>query len=237
MDRITISLLAATLMFGVQGARADHETETKARNSHKSANEIIGTKVTNAQNEDVGKVLDLIVNIDAGTSPYAIISTGGVLGVNRSRIAVPLSSLRCSADGKELVLSATKEELRAASKSATGAWAPVANSQWARRVDGFYGQPKQRDRFARDTVREDDARTYVRDPLPKGGELLITPQDAALCESICEKVEAVHVRVQNGVTHIYGQVENEEDRKNLEAKVRAVPGVNAVESHVKIKNP
>ena len=134
-------------------------------------------------------------------------------------------------------MSATKEQLQTASKTATGAWTPVANSEWARRVDGFYGQPAPNDRFARDSFRDDASRTFVRDPQPKGAELLMTPQDAALCEKICENVETVHVRVQNGVTHIYGQVENEEARKNLEAKVRAVPGVNVVESHVKVRNP
>lgn len=238
MNRLTVSLLAAGLMLGVQGARADHEKELKDRNSQKSANEIIGKKVTNAQDEDLGKVQDIIINVNAGTAPYAVIATGGVLGANRSKIAVPLSSLSCSADGKDLVMSATKDQLQAASKTATGAWAPVAESEWARRVDGFYGQPAPRDRFARDNFRgADDSRTFVRDPQPKGAELLMTPQDGVLCEKICESIDVTHVRVQNGVTHIYGTVENEEARRNLERKVRAVPGVNAVESHLKVKNP
>lgn len=237
MNRLTVYLLAAGFMLGVQSTRADHEKEMKERSANKSANEIIGKKVTNAQNEDLGKVQDIVINVDAGTAPYAVIATGGVLGANRSKIAVPLNSLRCSADGKELVMTATKEQLQSASKTATGTWAPVAESDWARHVDGFYGQPAPRERFARDTFRDDGSRTYTRDPQPKGAELLMTPQDAALCEKICESTDVTYVRVQNGVTHIYGQVENEEARKNLEAKVRAVPGVNAVESHLKVKNP
>ena len=237
MNRLTVSLLTAGLVLGMQSTRADHEKEMKERSSNKSANEIIGRKVTNAQNEDLGKVQDIIINVDAGTAPYAVIATGGVFGANRSKVAVPLSSLRCSADGKEVVMTATKEQLQSASKTATGAWIQVAESDWARRVDAFYGQPAPRDRFARDSFRGDDSRTYVRDPQPKGAELLMTPQDAALSEKICESVDVTYVRVQDGVTHIYGQVENEEARKNLEAKVRAVPGVNAVESHLKVKNP
>lgn len=235
MNRITVSLMAATLMFGVQSTRADHEKEIK---SQKSASEIIGKKVTNAQDEDLGKVQDIIVNVETGTAPYAVIAHGGVLGANRSKIAVPLNSLHCSADGKSVVMSATKEQLQAASRTATGAWTPVADSEWARKVDGFYGQPVAQDRYARDTYRAtNDSRTYVRDPAPKGAELLMTPQDAVLCEKICESMDVTHVRVHNGVTHIYGQVENEEARRNLEMKVRAVPGVNTVESHLKVKNP
>jgi len=140
-------------MLGAQGTRADNEKEMKDRSFNKSANEIIGKKVTNAQDEDLGKVQDIIINVDAGTAPYAVIATGGVFGANRSKIAVSLGSLHCSADGKELVMSVTKEQLQAASKTATGAWAPVANSEWARRVDAFYGQPAPRDRFARDSNR------------------------------------------------------------------------------------
>ena len=236
MIRLTVCLFAASLLSGVQSTRAEHEKEIKElKSSHRSATEIIGKKITNAQNEDLGKVEDIIINVEAGTAPYAVIASGSILGANRSKIAVPLSSFHCSADGKNLVMSATKEQLQTASKTATGAWAPVAESDWARRVDAFYGQPATHDRFARERFPSDDSRVYVRDPQPKGAELLMTPQDSALCEKICESVDAVQVRVHNGVTHIYGQVENEEARKSLEMKVRAVPGVNKVESHLKVK--
>jgi sporulation protein YlmC with PRC-barrel domain len=239
MNRLTLSLLACALAFGVQVSRAEHEKNIKALgSSERSATEIIGKKVTNAQNEDLGKIQDVIVNIDQGTAPYAVIASGGVFTGNRSRIAVSLSSLQCSADGKHLMLSATREQLQSASKSPTGAWAVVAEAEWTRRVDAYYGQPMPRERYVRDSARDSDgSRTFVRDPAPKGAELLMTPQDSALCERICEDVDVVHVRVQNGVTHIYGQVDTDEQRRNLEAKVRAVPGVNTVESHLKVRNP
>ena len=236
MNRFAISMMALTLACGAQVGRAEHEKEIKELpGSERSANEIIGKKVTNTQNEDLGKVQDIIVNVRDGTAPYAVIATGGVLKANRPRIAVPLSSLECSADDKHVMIGATKDQLQAASKSPSGAWAPAAESAWAHHVDGFYGQPAPRGRYARDNRGPDDARTYVRDPAPKGAEMLITPQDAALCEKICENVDVVHVRVENGVTHIYGTVENEEARRNLESKVRSVQGVNTVESHITVK--
>ena len=66
--------------------------------------------------------------------------------------------------------------------------------------------------------------------------MLITPQDSAICEKICESADVTHVRVQNGVAHLYGTLDNEEARKNLETKVRSVPGVLKVESHLRVKN-
>jgi len=232
-NRFTAAMIAAGLMLGGQCVRAEHDFKQC------SANEIIGKKVTNAQDEDLGRVQDLIVNFEANSVPCAIIAHGGVLGAGRLKTAVPLDSLHPSADGKVLTMSATKEQLQAASKTATGAWAPVAHARWAKDVDGYYGQPSSspRGRFSRDSFPNDpDRRTFVRDPAPKGAELLMTPEDAALCQKICENTDAISVRVENGVTHIYGQVENEDARRNIESKVRSIQGVNKVESHLRVKN-
>jgi sporulation protein YlmC with PRC-barrel domain len=231
---LAVSLASlASLMLAAPVVRADHFAKDQC-----SANEIIGKKVKNLQDEDLGKIQDLIINADAGTVPYAVISHGGVLGAGRSRTAVPLDSLRSSADGKTMILAATKEQLENAPKTPTGAWANAASAEWAKNVDGFYGTPTvmERSRLDRERLPEGTDRTYVRDPAPKGAELLMTPADAALCQKVCESLDLVQVRVENGVTHIYGQVEDEETRRSVEAKVRAIPGVNRVESHLRVRN-
>jgi sporulation protein YlmC with PRC-barrel domain len=229
---LTASVVAAALAIGSLNLCADHVSGVPHK--EKSANDIIGTKVVNAQNEDLGKVQDLIINVDSGHAPYAVIATGGLK--DRSKVAVPLSAMRCAADGKSMVLMATKEQLQSASKSPTGAWTPVANEAWTKKVDGFYGQPMARERSLRDLFRDtDDARTYVRDPAPKGAELLTTPQDLQLGQKITEKVEVINVQVLNGVAHLYGTVENESSRQKLENQVRSVEGVMKVESHLRIK--
>ena len=228
----TVSIVAAALMAGSHNLRADHLNGLPHK--EKSANEIIGSKVSNAQNENLGKVQDIIINVDSGQAPYAVIATGGI--TDRSRVAVPLSSLRCSADGKSMVIDATKDQLQAASKTPSGAWMASTDSSWTKNVDAYYGQPALRERSARDAFRESDSdRSYVRDPAPKGAELLATPQDVVLCERIGEKIDVLQVRVQNGVAHLYGTVANEGERQKLENQVRSVEGVNKVESHLRIK--
>ena len=230
---LTVSVSLASFLLAAPFVRADHLAKSQC-----SANDIIGKKVKNLQDEDLGKIQDVILNVDAAAAPYAVISHGGVLGAGRSRTAVPLDSLRSSADGKTFILAATKEQLENAPKTATGAWASVADADWAKNVDGFYGTPTMTDRarFDRERFPEGADRTYVRDPAPKGAELLMTPADAALCEKVCENLDLVQVRVENGVTYIYGQVDDEETRKSIESKVRAIPGVNRVESHLRVKN-
>jgi hypothetical protein len=232
---LTVSIVTIAVLAGSQCLRADQSGKP---HSEKSANEIIGLKVTNDQNEDLGKVQDLIVNLESGQAPFAVIATGGL--TKRTKVAVSLSSLRCSPDGKSMVISATKEQLQAASKTPSGAWMAAANSDWGKKVDAYYGDPNA-DRSFRDKMRDafrdtDGARTFVRDPAPKGAELLMTPQDSALCQKIAEKTDVCNIQVQNGVAHLYGQVENDEARQKLENQVRSVEGVTKVESHLRVKN-
>jgi sporulation protein YlmC with PRC-barrel domain len=238
---LTAALIIATTTSALQSARAEHEKGHYTTNQL-AASDFIGKKVKSAQDEELGKVQDLILNLDSdnATVPYVVIAHGGILGAGRTKTVVPMSSLSCSPDGKSVVLSATKEQLRTASKTASGEWSVTTNAGWARTVDGFYGQPYDysRDRIVRDDLRDSsDTRRFVRDPAPKGAELLTQPADQALCERICEATETIQIRVENGVTHLYGQVPTESARENIETKVRAVPGVQKVESHLKVKNP
>ena len=228
---LTVSIITIALVAGSQNLCADHLGKPHAE---KSANDIIGLKVTNEQNEDVGKVHDLIIDVESGQAPYAVIATGAL--TSRTKVAVPLSSLRCSTDGKAMVISATKEQLQAASKTASGAWAASANSDWGKSVDGHYGQPTLAERTFRDRARDtNDARLYVRETTAKGGAEQLMTQDAALCQKIAEKTDICNIQVQNGVAHLYGQVENEEARQKLENQVRSVEGVTKVESHLRVK--
>lgn len=234
-NHITVSLIAVSVVALASLARADHDKDSLKDQC--SANEVIGKTVKNLQNEELGKVQDLIVNLDAGTVPYAIIAHGGVLGAGRSKTAVSLDSLQPAPDRKSLLLLATKEQLRAATKTQSGGWANVADAEWAKNVDGFYGSAMNRGFSDRQKIHSDqNDRTFVRDPAPKGAEVLMTPADAALCQKICESTDLVQIRVENGVTHIYGQVDDEEERKSIESKVRSVQGVNKVESHLRVKN-
>jgi len=238
------ALALASLTLAVQPTRADDYEKQSSRNtqisSQLTANELIGKKVKNAQDEDLGKVQDLIVSLDSGRVPYAVIAHGGAFGTGRTKTAVPINCLQCSSDGKTLILSATKEQLQAASKTPTGAWSPAANAEWARTVDGFYGEPAAYTMDRNDRQRFQDStgtRQFVRDPQPKGAELLMQPADRILCEKVCDAIDNVQVHVENGVATLYGQVESQAERESTETKVRAVPGVQKVESHLKVKNP
>jgi PRC-barrel domain len=71
---------------------------------------VVGSTVINEANETVGKVDDLIVTT-GDKVPYAILSVGGFLGMDKKHVVVPASSLEVK--DKQIVLrGATKASLK-----------------------------------------------------------------------------------------------------------------------------
>jgi sporulation protein YlmC with PRC-barrel domain len=54
---------------------------------------VIGSKVMNLQGEPLGKIADLVVDVDTGRILYAILESGGFLGIGEKLFPVPWASL------------------------------------------------------------------------------------------------------------------------------------------------
>jgi sporulation protein YlmC with PRC-barrel domain len=73
--------------------------------------QILGQHVYNDKNEKIGEVEDIIISPERSAS-YAIVSTGGFLGIGSHDVAIPAMQFKLSND--RLVLDgATKELIRA----------------------------------------------------------------------------------------------------------------------------
>ncbi len=122
--------------------RSDWERSEIAHNSCR-ASTLIGKKVTNDQNESLGEVKDLIINLRSGQAPFAVIATGGIAGLGKSNVLVPLRTLR-SSSGKQLMLSATEEQLQNAPQRPDRNWTGMEQEKWAQDIDRFFtGAPHQ----------------------------------------------------------------------------------------------
>jgi len=216
-------------------------------NEFATASDIIGKDVRNASDESLGKVSDLIVSLDSGRVPYAIVAHGGALGVGRTKTAVPISEIQYSTDGKTVLMSATKEDLKAASKSCPDTWPRGRNTEWSRTVDGFYGQPSAfaNWRFEREPLDGSDRKQYVRDPNEKGATLLMKPADVEIyrrlsttlrTEARPEPTDGYKITVEEGVVVLRGQVDTEAEKQDIESKARTVPGVQRVDNQLKVKS-
>ncbi|RAW02016.1 PRC-barrel domain-containing protein [Pseudochryseolinea flava] len=58
-----------------------------------TAKSIIGDKISNCADEDLGSIEDIMLNIDEGRIEYVIIAFGGFIGMNKKYFAVPFAAL------------------------------------------------------------------------------------------------------------------------------------------------
>jgi hyperosmotically inducible periplasmic protein len=75
------------------------------------ASDIIGTNVKNAQDETIGEVKDLVVELDSEEVIAVVISTGGFLGIGENLSPVSLSALRYDSEEKVFRTTMTRDEL------------------------------------------------------------------------------------------------------------------------------
>jgi sporulation protein YlmC with PRC-barrel domain len=105
------------------------------------ASELIGMRVYNTADEELGRIEDLVMDVQDGRVRYAALSFGGFLGIGDKLFAVPMHALtiRRVDDKPRFVMNADKDRLENAPGFNTDAWPDFANPEWGAEVDAFYG--------------------------------------------------------------------------------------------------
>jgi PRC-barrel domain len=70
---------------------------------------VIGSKVVNAQNEDLGKIKDLVLDAGPGRIAYAVLSFAGFLGMGDKYFAIPWNAFHFNLKENRPVLNVDKE--------------------------------------------------------------------------------------------------------------------------------
>ena len=79
-----------------------------------AASEVKATAVRNLQNQEIGHVDELLIQLDSGSVRFAVLSVGGFLGLGSTRVGVPWHAFQITQErgGKlRMLLDATKERL------------------------------------------------------------------------------------------------------------------------------
>jgi sporulation protein YlmC with PRC-barrel domain len=129
---------------GLAAQAADTNTNTLSATSNERAlgtieraDKIIGREVRNNSDQKIGKVDDLVVDLESGRVIYAVVSAGGFLGVGDRSVAVPTAAF--TEQGKQLRLDIDKQKLMEApeiSKDDKDQLSPT----FASKVSKFFGQ-------------------------------------------------------------------------------------------------
>jgi sporulation protein YlmC with PRC-barrel domain len=130
-----------------EAARADYaqkpvpsQTRADRLNGAVKASDLIGMTVKNPQEETLGKVNDLAVDVESGRVVQVILSTGGFLGIGDTLTAVPPGALHHDVAQKVLHLDADITKLKSAPAFETSKWAECCDSNHLSAVYGYYGQ-------------------------------------------------------------------------------------------------
>ena len=99
---------------------------------------ILGAKVINAAQEDLGKIEDLVVDARNSRVAYAILSFGGVLGLGDKHFAIPWEALSFDLSQKVAVLDIDKDRLTNAPGFNKDDWPDMTNEKWGTDVYDFY---------------------------------------------------------------------------------------------------
>jgi sporulation protein YlmC with PRC-barrel domain len=77
-----------------------------------TATSIIGDTVENPQGDNLGKIDNLMINIEDGRVEYAVIEMGSFLGIGGKLFAIPFRELQVDPVKEVFVLNRTKEYLK-----------------------------------------------------------------------------------------------------------------------------
>ena len=105
-----------------------------------SATTIIGDSVRNVDGEDLGKIEDLMIDLDHNRVAYAVVSFGGFLGMGDKYFAVPMESLALDPPNHQFILNVNRETLENAPGFDKDNWPDVADRTWGESIHAHYGQ-------------------------------------------------------------------------------------------------
>ena len=125
------------------------------------ASKLMGTSVSNLQDEQVGNVKNFIVDLSCGRIVAVIISSGGYMGMDGELSAVPPTALRYNAEHDSLQLDTSKEMLANSPHFKSNEWPDFNQAGYA---GGVYHAYKVEPYFSTDANAEpDNTARNVRD--------------------------------------------------------------------------
>jgi len=107
------------------------------------ANTLIGNDVYNLQEEDLGDIEEIMLDMQSGEVCYAVLSFGGFLGLGDKLFAVPWKSLKLDTENKRFTLDVNKEKLETAPGFDKDNWPDMADTTWQNTVHSYYGSDKR----------------------------------------------------------------------------------------------
>lgn len=124
--------------------RYDTAYDTQAGATLLSAGTITGEEVCNMQDEKLGKIQELMLDITSGRIRYAVLASGGFLGMGDRLFAVPWKALKPDKENRRFKLDVDVERLKNAPGFDKDQWPDMADTAWSSTVESYYARGSER---------------------------------------------------------------------------------------------
>jgi sporulation protein YlmC with PRC-barrel domain len=103
-----------------------------------TSSSLTGNKVYNGEDENLGQIKDLMLNLHDGKIEYVVIEFGGILGIGEKYFAVPFNVLTLDTSRHAFILDQKKEVLENAPGFDKNHW-PETNSHEMEKTRNYWG--------------------------------------------------------------------------------------------------
>lgn len=106
-----------------------------------SAATITGDEVRNTRDEKLGTIQDVMLDMTEGRVRYAVLASGGFLGMGDRLFAIPWKALQHDRENECFTLDVDVERLKNAPGFDKDNWPNMADATWNSTVESYYGRP------------------------------------------------------------------------------------------------
>lgn len=103
-----------------------------------SAGTLVGDDVYNMEGEDLGKVDEIMLDVETGQVAYVVLASGGVLGLGGKLFAIPWQALRLDEENHRFILNVSKEKLENAPGFDKDNWPDMTAQQFTDQMKAYY---------------------------------------------------------------------------------------------------
>lgn len=104
-----------------------------------STTAIMGDSIVNRAGENLGKIEELMLDLEKGRIAYVILSFGGVMGISEKLYVIPFEALKLDASREHFTLDVDKDRMKKAPGFDMNHPPKTSDRTWGAEVYKFYG--------------------------------------------------------------------------------------------------
>ncbi|MDB6067914.1 MAG: antigen [Pedosphaera sp.] len=211
------------------------------------ASDLVGKRVVNSQNQDVGKISDLLVQLNNPKTTFAILKPGSFITdankeAGKELFAIPVNAFKTSPDSNKVVLDVDPSQFQQAQPITESSWSAATSAGGSPQIFRF-------DPNAGTTgIAPDNTKMNERDRQP--GAVTPTDQsenrdDLRMTQLIRQSIvrddtlstmaKNVKIVTANGKVTLRGPVHTEQEKSEVERLAQQAAGTANVQSEIEVK--